>query len=363
MFIDYAKISVQSGSGGPGAVTFHRAKFIPKGGPDGGDGGRGGDVVFMADSSLATLQDFKYKRKHLAKDGRPGRGNNCSGRSGANIVIRVPHGTLVKDAETGTVLLDLVAPGVQSVLLPGGIGGKGNARFATSTNRAPRYAQPGIPGVSLQLTLELKSMADVGLVGLPNAGKSTLLSTVSAARPRVADYPFTTLQPQLGIVTYAPYRSFVMADIPGLIEDAHLGKGLGHYFLRHIERTSVLLYLVDVTDEDPAATYELLRRELAAHDPELIRKPSLLVLSKSDLLEQSDPDSAAPADDSTIAPVSRLSEMNHDFLISAATGNEVKTLIQQVGLLVEKARAQAAIDYSRENYINKEFLQALQPGN
>lgn len=372
LFIDYAKISVQSGKGGAGSVSFHRAKFVPKGGPDGGDGGRGGDMVFMADPSLATLQDFKYKRKYVAKDGNPGSGNLCSGRSGKNIVVRVPLGTVVKDLETGTVLLDLVAPGVPTVLLPGGIGGKGNACFATSTNRAPRYAQPGIAGKTLMVILELKSMADVGLVGLPNAGKSTLLSSVSAARPKVADYPFTTLQPQLGIVTYAPYKNFVMADIPGLIKDSHTGRGLGHYFLRHIERTSVLLYIIDISDDDPAATLKMLRQELVAHDPELLKKPSLVVLNKSDLITpaaipvnktpQPDPADGESFDentDSSALPVVRMPEMQHDFLISAATQMGLRALIQRTGNLVEKERAGITFDYNRDNYVNREFLDHL----
>lgn len=360
MFIDYAKIEVCSGNGGAGSVSFHRAKFVAKGGPDGGDGGRGGDLIFQADTSLSTLQDFKYKRKYVADSGKPGSGNNRSGRGGKSVVVRVPPGTVVKDAESGDVLMDVVAPGLKSVLLEGGIGGKGNARFATSTNRAPRYAQAGISGHSLRIILELKSMADVGLVGLPNAGKSTLLSSVSAARPRVADYPFTTLQPQLGIVEYAPYKSFVMADIPGLIENAHIGKGLGHYFLRHIERTSVLLYLVDVSDADPAATLRLLQKELYAHDPELRRKPSLVLMSKSDLIT---PDAQLPVgddnDDPALTSLVPYPEAKHDFLISAATRSGIKELIQKVGLLVEKEKAEMDVEYKHENYINSALLKKM----
>ncbi len=356
MFIDYAKITVISGNGGPGAVSFHRAKFVPKGGPDGGDGGRGGDLIFQADSSLSTLQDFKYKRKYNAENGKSGSGNNRSGRGGKSVIVRVPPGTVIKDAESGGMLLDMVAPGVKTVLLEGGIGGKGNARFATSTNRAPRHAQPGISGHSLDIILELKSMADVGLVGLPNAGKSTLLASVSAARPRVADYPFTTLQPQLGIVEYAPYKSFVMADIPGLIENAHIGKGLGHYFLRHIERTSVLLYMVDVSDADPAATLKLLQKELSAHDPELRRKPSLVLITKSDLITPDFQPAVDEEEDPALTAMVPYPEMEHDFLISAATRNGIKKLVQRIGLLVEKERADREIEYKHVNYLNSELL-------
>src|ERR1700741_34438 len=271
MFIDRAKIHVQGGDGGNGVTAFRREKFVPRGGPSGGDGGRGGDVIVLADSSLNTLLHLRYNPQHTAQRGLHGEGSNRSGRNGEDTVIRVPVGTQIFDATTGDLLHDLSYDGDRWLAARGGRGGFGNAHFATSTNRAPRYHQSGSKGEELDLQLELKLLADVGLVGFPNAGKSTFISTVSAARPKIADYPFTTLEPHLGVVDLGDFRTFVIADIPGLIEGAHEGHGLGDRFLRHVERTTFLLHLVDVSSSgrDPAGDYEIINRELAAYDSQL----------------------------------------------------------------------------------------------
>ncbi len=284
MFIDYTVIKCTSGKGGKGAVTFRREKFVPKGGPDGGDGGKGGDVVFIADKQLHTLQDIRYKKAYSAGKGQQGSSNQRTGKNGDNAIIRVPLGTVVKEMESGNVVADLVDDRQEFVALQGGKGGKGNARFKSSTHQTPRYAQPGIEGEVNTYALELKVLADVGLVGLPNAGKSTLLSVVSAARPKIADYPFTTLEPNLGIVKYGDYKSFVMADIPGLIKGAAEGKGLGHQFLKHVERTQILLYLIDCTEEDPQSVFDTLSTELKTYNPDLDKKPQLIIRTKTDLL-------------------------------------------------------------------------------
>jgi len=284
MIIDYAKISVKSGDGGPGAVTFRREKFVAKGGPSGGNGGNGGSIIFIADNNLTTLLDFKYKRKYLAPDGGKGENSLKDGKYGEDIFIKVPIGTVVKNFETDEILMDLDENGKEVPFLKGGMGGKGNSNFATSTNQTPRYAQPGRPGKEMDIVLELKLLADVGLVGFPNAGKSTFISVVSAARPKIADYPFTTLEPNLGIVQYKDYRSFVIADIPGIIEGAHVGKGLGYKFLKHIERTKVLLILIDATVEDPEKEYNILLKELLEFSDLMEEKEKLIVFTKSDLL-------------------------------------------------------------------------------
>ena len=284
MFVDQAKIEVIAGNGGNGIVSFRREKFVPKGGPDGGDGGNGGSVIFRTDSNLHTLLDFRYKRRFKAESGKHGQGANKTGRGGQNLVIRVPKGTLIKDEISGEVLADLVKENQQVIIARGGKGGRGNARFKTATNQAPRNAEPGLPGESRQIVLELKLIADVGLVGLPNAGKSTLLSRLSAARPKIADYPFTTLSPNLGIVKYKEHLSFVMADIPGLMEGAHQGKGLGLKFLRHIERTKILAFLIESISEDVFQTYHTLRSEIEQYNSELLTRPCLIILTKSDLI-------------------------------------------------------------------------------
>jgi len=286
MFIDYAKIFVEAGRGGSGCMSFRREKFVPKGGPDGGDGGDGGDVVMHVTAGMRTLQDF-HQRKHFhAERGEHGKGATKTGHGGKDMVFGVPPGTVVKDFETGAVLADLVVMDERFVIARGGRGGRGNARFATSTNQAPRDWEVGELGERRWLILELKLLADVGLVGLPNAGKSTLLSRITAARPKIADYPFTTLTPNLGVVQYKENKSFVVADIPGLIEGAHEGRGLGIEFLRHIERTSVLAVMLDATSENLAADYETLINEMASYNPLLTQKPRLVVLSKMDLVTE-----------------------------------------------------------------------------
>ncbi len=284
MFLDYAEIEVKAGDGGPGASSFRRVAYIPKGGPDGGDGGHGGDVVLSADGQLATLMDFRYRRQYKGVSGARGSGANCTGKSGEPLVLRIPPGTLVRDVESGDVLGELMDEGDEVVVARGGKGGWGNARFATATNQAPRRADPGEPGEERRIALELKLIADVGLVGEPNAGKSTLLSAVSAATPKVADYPFTTLTPNLGVVQLSGSRSFVMADIPGIIEGAHEGKGLGHQFLRHIERTRTLALMIPADSLEPDADYQRLRDELARYSGELAAKRHCVVFTKADLL-------------------------------------------------------------------------------
>ncbi|MDY0301325.1 MAG: GTPase ObgE [Trichlorobacter sp.] len=285
-FIDEVKLHCGSGHGGAGCVSFRREKFIPFGGPDGGDGGRGGDMIFEATSSMSTLLELRHKPHQKAERGKHGSGKNRHGASGADLLIKVPVGTLIKDAETGEELADMTENGQRVILLKGGRGGQGNARFATSTNKAPKFAQPGEAGEERTLRLELKLMADVGLLGLPNAGKSSLISHVSAARPKVADYPFTTLAPSLGVVEYKNFRSFVMADIPGIIEGAHDGAGLGHRFLKHLERSGILVHLLDISgipETDPVAAYQTINRELTMFSEELANKEQIVALTKMDL--------------------------------------------------------------------------------
>lgn len=288
MFYDYLKIYVKAGDGGNGCVAFRREKYVPFGGPAGGDGGRGGHVILRADEGLRTLVDFHFKRHFKAERGGHGEGNNRHGKNGADLVLRVPVGTVVRDATTGEILADLVAHGQEVIVARGGRGGRGNARFATPTERAPRFAEKGEPGEERWLELELKLLADVGLVGFPNAGKSTILSRVSAARPKIADYPFTTLEPCLGVVRVAEGESFVLADLPGLIEGAHAGAGLGHKFLRHVERTRLLIHVVDMagsSGRDPVADFAAINRELALYSAELARRPQVVAANKMDLPE------------------------------------------------------------------------------
>jgi GTP-binding protein len=285
MFIDYALIEVSSGNGGDGVVTFRREKYVPKGGPSGGNGGNGGSIIFETHPNLSTLLDFKYKRKYFAGNGKPGANSLKDGKNGEDVIIKVPVGTTIKDAETGEILLDLSDPEKKTVFAKGGAGGKGNSNFATPTRRTPRFATNGKPGIYAKLNLELKLIADVGLVGFPNAGKSTLISKISAAKPKIADYPFTTLVPNLGIVKYHDYQSFVIADIPGIIEGAHEGKGLGIRFLKHIERNPVLLFMVPADSKDIKTEYEILLNELKQHNPELLLKKKLLAITKTDLLD------------------------------------------------------------------------------
>ena len=285
-FIDEVTLHCASGHGGAGCVSFRREKFIPFGGPNGGDGGRGGDLIFEATKSLSTLLELRHKQHQKAERGHHGMGKDRHGAAGEDLVIKVPVGTLIKDAESGEELADLTEDGQRIVLLKGGRGGQGNARFASATNKAPKFAQPGEEGQERKLRLELKLMADVGLLGLPNAGKSSLIAKVSAARPKVADYPFTTLAPSLGVVGYKDYRSFVMADIPGIIEGAHAGAGLGHRFLKHLERSGILVHLVDISglpESDPFAAFEAVNRELALFSEELGAKAQIVALTKIDL--------------------------------------------------------------------------------
>ena len=285
MFIDEAKIHVAAGGGGNGCVAFRREKFVPRGGPSGGDGGRGGDIILASDPHLNTLLKFRYNPEYRAERGGHGEGSNCHGKDGEDHTVTLPVGTVVYDAVTGEKLWDFDSPGMQVIAAKGGRGGRGNARFATSTHQAPRRADPGTPGVARDLRLELKLLADVGLVGFPNVGKSTLISRLSAARPRIADYPFTTLQPCLGVVGLGGDRSFVMADIPGLIAGAHEGKGLGTRFLRHVERTRLLLHLIDVAENsgrDPVDDYHVIMNELQSFSPVVAAKPMLLVASRID---------------------------------------------------------------------------------
>ena len=285
-FIDEAKIYVKAGDGGRGCISFRREKFVPRGGPDGGDGGHGGDVILRASLGRRTLLDLKFRQHHVAKHGGHGEGSKRTGKDSEDVEIVVPVGTLVRDADTGELLADLASDGSSFLIAKGGMGGRGNARFATATRQTPRFAQPGIPGEERWITLELKLLADVGIVGLPNVGKSTFISRVSAARPKIADYPFTTLVPHLGVVQYGESESFVIADIPGLIEGAHEGLGMGMRFLRHVERTSVLLHIIDISTESYGGAwrdYELINRELGLFSPSMIEKPQIVAIGKTDL--------------------------------------------------------------------------------
>lgn len=332
MFIDRTKIRVQGGHGGNGVTAFRREKFVPRGGPSGGDGGRGGDVWIVADDSLNTLLHLRYNPEHIAGRGMHGEGSKRSGREGADAIVRVPVGTQIFDSLTGDLIQDLTEDGARLLVAKGGRGGFGNAQFATSTNRAPRYHQEGSEGEKFELQLELKLLADVGLVGYPNAGKSTLISTISAARPKIADYPFTTLEPNLGVVDLGDFRTFVVADIPGLIEGAHRGTGLGDRFLRHIERTRVLLHLVDVSSfsgRDAVADYETVNRELEAYNPELAQREQIVVATKIDALDEPERldslKARAEADDRLFVA------------ISAVTGRGTKELINVVAARLDAA--------------------------
>lgn len=323
MFVDEAKIHVIAGSGGAGCVSFRREKYVPKGGPNGGDGGNGGDVIAVADRHLHTLLDFKYKTVFRAQNGHHGQGDNKTGKSGAPLFIHLPVGTVIKDIDRDTILADLVYHGQKVIIAKGGRGGRGNVRFVTPTNRAPREWEPGEAGEEKNILLELKLIADVGLVGLPNAGKSTLLSRISAAKPKIADYPFTTLNPILGIVHVAEGKSFVVADIPGLIEGAHKGKGLGTQFLRHIERTRVLVILLDLTSE-LQRDYNILINELYSYSTALLQKKRIIVYNKCDLLNNS-----------SLENLSMVDPKIESIIISAVRGDGLDRLKKRLWEMIE----------------------------
>ena len=336
MFVDEVRITVKAGRGGDGSCSFRREMFVPRGGPDGGDGGNGGDVVFTASHRLTTLLDLRYQRHYEAEDGKPGGGSHCTGRRGKSVDVMLPVGTVIYDDITGEVLADLVTDGESATIAHGGKGGRGNSHFATSTNRVPTHFEHGTEGEARDLRLELKLLADVGLVGFPNAGKSTLIAAISAARPKIADYPFTTLVPNLGVVRYGEDRSFVVADIPGLIEGAHEGKGLGIQFLRHIERTSLLLQLIDVSEgaiEDPVTSFEVMRNELGAYDPTLAKRPFAVVATKID----------AAGDRTKLQSLEAFCKRRRIrcLPISAATREGLTELITFVGQQVEQLRTTA----------------------
>ncbi len=337
MFIDRVKILVRGGHGGNGVTAFRREKFVPRGGPSGGEGGKGGDVWLVADSSLNTLLHLRFNPEHKAERGRHGEGSNRSGSEGEDVLVRVPIGTLVHDGETHDLLADLAEDGQRWCAARGGRGGFGNSHFATSTNRAPRYHQDGSPGEETVLQLELKLLADVGLIGFPNAGKSTLISTVSAAKPKIADYPFTTLEPHLGVVDLGDFRTFVIADIPGLIEGAHEGAGLGDRFLRHVERTQLLLHLVDVSSasgRDPVSDYEIINRELLAYDPNLAERPQIVVATKLDALDEPE----------RLEVLRRRADEDGRpfYAVSSATNSGIRELIVLVARALDELRIQAA---------------------
>ena len=319
MFIDYAEVEIAAGNGGDGAIAFRREKYVPKGGPSGGNGGNGGNIILKADPNLFTLLDFRYKRKYKAQNGEPGGNSRKDGKIGEDVVIKIPVGTIVKNAETGKVIFDLNKVNEEIVLAKGGKGGKGNSNFATPTNQAPRKAEPGKEGESLKVIFELKLIADVGLVGFPNAGKSTLISRISAAKPKIADYPFTTLTPNLGIVKYKEYKSFTVADIPGIIEGAHEGKGLGLKFLKHIERTRILLFLIDITSDNYQKEYDILFNELKSYSKKLADKKKIISLSKADL-----------AVDRDLKKIAKKKLKNSDspiLIFSSATGQGIPALL------------------------------------
>lgn len=329
-FVDQVKIHIKAGDGGAGCVAFRREKFIERGGPSGGDGGDGGSVIFETDGRLTTLLDYSYQPRHFAKDGGPGEGSDCNGRSAEDLVLKIPIGTVIKDQATDEILYDLSKPDERLVLAKGGRGGLGNMNFANSVRQAPRFAEPGKPGEEKLLLLELKLLADVGIVGYPNAGKSTLVSRLSKARPKIADYPFTTLVPQLGMVAYRDGKSFVLADIPGLIEGASEGVGLGHQFLRHVERCRVLIHLVDCggmdPERDPVKDFDTINKELALHSPLLKDKPQVVVANKLDL---------TGADEIFADFKKRLKRRKIDVLgISGVTGEGLDVLLDRVAALL-----------------------------
>lgn len=328
MFVDYALIEVYSGKGGDGAVTFRREKYVPKGGPSGGNGGNGGNVIIKASTNLHTLLDFRYKKKYQADNGANGGNSLKDGKNGSDVIISVPVGTIVKDSETENLLFDLNTAGKELILAKGGKGGKGNSKFATSTNQTPRFAEDGKPAEYKKVILELKLIADVGLVGFPNSGKSTLISKISSAKPKIADYPFTTLEPNLGIVKYKDFQSFTVADIPGIIEGASKGKGLGHQFLRHIERTRIILFLIEITSENFQNDFDVLMNELKSYSPKLIQKRMLVSLSKSDLID--------PNKIKNVSNFKFKGIKEKPFLFSSISGQGLSKLLDILWVMLEK---------------------------
>tara|TARA_B100001250_G_scaffold179423_1_gene154230 strand:+ start:65 stop:1063 length:999 start_codon:yes stop_codon:yes gene_type:complete len=322
-FIDHTTLYVRAGNGGMGCIAFLREKFRPKGGPCGGDGGHGGSVIFRVNKQLSTLQDIRINHTYRAENGQNGGGKNMHGKNGKDIIIKIPPGTIVKDSETEQVLKDLIDDKEEYTIVKGGNGGFGNARFKTQRNTAPKIANDGLPGEERKIDLELKVLADVGLVGFPNAGKSTLISKISNARPKIADYPFTTLVPNLGIVKYGDFKSFVMADIPGLIEGASEGKGLGSQFLKHIERTKVLVYLIECTDEDIKLKFQMLQNELKKHNSSLVDRRSLLLITKTDLI---------PLE---LLDIGNLSKEIECILISSVAGDNLNDAIRSIAELIQ----------------------------
>ncbi len=326
MLIDAATVELKAGDGGDGCRSFRREKFVPRGGPNGGDGGKGGDIVFEADGGRSTLLDFRYRRNYKAERGRHGGSSRKTGHDGEDITLRVPVGTIIRNKESGEIIADLDEPGKRVVVAAGGRGGRGNARFASSTVQAPTRCEPGRPGDELIVDLELKLIADVGLVGLPNAGKSTMLSTISAAKPKIGDYPFTTLSPVLGLVQYGVDRGFVVADLPGIIEGAHEGKGLGDRFLKHIERTRVIVVLVDSSDEDPEISYGIILGELEQYGEGLAEKPRIVVFTKADVGAEIDLAGARFGGERT-------------FVVSAVSGQGIEEMKRAIRELLDSAEA------------------------
>jgi GTPase len=346
MFIDSAKVFLKAGDGGNGIVSFHREKYVSAGGPDGGDGGKGGDIIFEVDESLRTLIDFKYKRKYVAEPGDNGGAGNCSGKSGKDMVIKVPPGTIVKEEISGHIIADLTKPGQRVILAKGGKGGAGNQHFATPTRQVPSFAKSGNLGEEFNVVLEMKLLADVGLVGFPNAGKSTILSTVSAAKPKIADYPFTTLEPNLGVISIQPGSSFVLADIPGIIEGAHEGIGLGFEFLKHVERTKLLVHVVDVAAVDgrePFSDFETINKELKEYNPKLATRPQVIAANKIDL----------PAGMDKLKEFTKnVEKLGYKvFPVSAATGSGMRELMSYVAEMLAKLPETLIVDDVTENEV------------
>lgn len=368
MFADRARIYVRSGKGGDGFVSFRREKYVPAGGPDGGDGGRGGDVIFEVAEGLNTLIDFRNVRKYKAEDGEPGSKRNCRGKDGRDITLKVPQGTVIREAESGKVIVDMSGDNRRVVLLKGGRGGNGNQHYATSTMQAPKYAQPGQPAKELELLLELKVIADVGLVGFPNVGKSTFLSRVSNARPKIANYHFTTLNPNLGVVDLEGTRGFVIADIPGLIEGASEGVGLGHEFLRHIERTKVIIHIVDAAGtegRDPVEDIYAINRELEAYNPDIAARPQVIAANKIDVIYDTENDSgeAGPTNPIDRIPTNPIDRIREEFEpkgitvypISAVSGQGVKELLYHVNEMLDGIGDKATV-FEQEYFPEQEAL-------